>query len=912
MFNDTIDLRTSKYVGYTLPPQALPSNQKNDAWKRACMDALENIGIRMIAQNRRRFDDAYRIVEGNFQYRDILNSSLFLSEVDFWRNQAELTNGLEHYGFIEPIVNHLVGEYIKTPNPVLIHANDSFSTNDYIATKTERLWESVSTNLENILNMKMLKMGMNPFEEDFESEEQMQEYQQQVMQFKQENTPEEIEKYMNQNWRAIYIEWAEATLEEDYDRFDIDEIDRENLYDYLVTGKCFRHYRAGYDYYMPEVWSPRETFYDDSVRNVEEGDFVGQIKYLSGNQVIARWGHLLNEQEKQRILRSKDYDKNLLTYYKGTSSITNARQWAEQGGGTLRYVPHPAYFPYANAQFIQEETGIDLGMDDHFPNGRQYDEFLFYNDTERQDLVRCVEGYWVSNKRIGYLTIEDPETMEIYPEIVTDEVLTDLLKIMGIKQIRTVSLEQHEAKPEPNTIVWDYVPEVWRGIKINKNNTDLTDDLYIGIEPLTYQLKGESQTYHTKLPVTGINERTSLVARLEQEQIDYNIAMNMARDYMSKELGVFYLMDMSYLPSFIKDLGGEESITKLMDVVRELGILPVDGQGVRSGFNQFTAVNMDLTNAMLGKLQYANTVKRMAYEKIGFTPERLGTPTQKTATGIEQSVSASFSQTEVWYDKFSKFQKRSAEVHLNLAQYMKKDGVDGSVNYVDSYKTRTFINMSDPYLPLRRFKITTENNSKRRSELEIIKQVYMNDNTIVKDLESLAEVIASDSVSKVIQLGKIGRKMAELQQQMEHERRMAEIEAEQAAIDERDLRDKEWKSRENALDRQMQIYRQQILALGFEKDKDADQSGVSDVIEQSKLALDNLKYQNDARLKELDSQHKQAKDEKEQRLKERELDIEDKKVEATKYAADMKLEIARENKTKAELQAAKKLPKDTK
>ena len=78
MFNDTIDLRTSKYVGYTLPPQALPSNQKNDAWKRACMDALENIGIRMIAQNRRRFDDAYRIVEGNFQYRDILNSSLFL------------------------------------------------------------------------------------------------------------------------------------------------------------------------------------------------------------------------------------------------------------------------------------------------------------------------------------------------------------------------------------------------------------------------------------------------------------------------------------------------------------------------------------------------------------------------------------------------------------------------------------------------------------------------------------------------------------------------------------------------------------------------------------------------------------------------------------------------------------------
>ena len=117
MFFD-IDLRDAQYFGdiLRLPAQALPEKKKNKAWVRDCMDTLESIGIRQLNSSRRRFEDAYRIVEGSYTYSDVTNTSAFLSEVDMLRSQSDLPEDLQHYGFIEPIVNTLIGEFLKKPN----------------------------------------------------------------------------------------------------------------------------------------------------------------------------------------------------------------------------------------------------------------------------------------------------------------------------------------------------------------------------------------------------------------------------------------------------------------------------------------------------------------------------------------------------------------------------------------------------------------------------------------------------------------------------------------------------------------------------------------------------------------------------------------------------------------------------
>lgn len=896
--------RNTRYIGHELPPQFLPTKQKTEDWAKDCMDALENIGVRQISVNAQKYYEAFKVLEGSFSYRDVMKSSLFLSEVDYWRSQSKIPKQLDHYGFVESIVNFMIGHFLKTPNPITIVAEDSLSVNDYIDMKTDLLWGEVNKDIEKRLTTKLIKNGIDPFQEEFESEEEKQQYLQSIQEFKLQNTPPEIEKFMNQSWRAVYIEWAEQTLKEDYTRFDIDEIDKKCLYEYLATGKCFKHYRAGYDYYQVEHWSLKNTFYDDSVENIEEGDYGGRIMNLSANKVISLWGHLLSEEEKRDISKAGNYERHTRS---GSSNIYSLEGWVEQGMGNLEFHPHPSYSAYRNAKYIQEETDMDLGMPDEFPHETGIGAVVdIYNQSLRTDLIRCIEGYWVSQKKIGYLTLYNELIGEIETEIVTDEILPAFLKDRGVKQIKTVSLQQHELNPEPNTIVWDYVPEVWWGLKILKHNTDLPDDLYKGLEPLPYQLKGESQNYHTKLPIVGLNHENSLVSRFEVEQRDYNVAMNMAKDYMTKELGVFYLMDFSYLPTWIKDLGGEESFTKLMDVVRELGILPVEGEHARSSFNQFSAVNMDLTQAMLGKVQYAQMIKRTAFEKLGFTPELLGTPQQETATGVQQATQSGLNQIETWIDTFTKFQKRSAEVHVNFAQYVKKDGKDGSFLFTDSDKVKKFINMSDPYLPLRRFRILFENDSKSRINLEMLKQVYFNDNTIAKDLESMAEVMNAGSMGKILQHARIGRKIAQIEQQKQQEYTLAQIEMQEAKITERKEMELAWTARENALDRQKDIYKQQILALGFDKEKDANNNGVPDVMEQTELAIKILSANNAQIQQEADQILKRDEVNAKMDIENKHIDLEKEKLNLERYKIDRAFDIARENKTQHELKAKKK------
>lgn len=905
---NTINLRDHAQAGYKLPPQAIPSSAKNDAWKIACMDALDTIGTRQITGNRVRYNDVFRLLEGDFNYKDVTNSSAFLSEVDHWRNQANIDADLKHYGFIEPIVNSMIGEFLKFPNPIQITADDPLSNNDYLDTKKEKLWQAIQEDYMKRINIKMLNQGLNPFKEDFESEEEQQLYKQSVNDFVRKNVPKKIEQEMNSDvgYRPVYIDWAEATLEYDYERYDVEQIDKSCFYEYLATGKCFSHIRVGYDYYAQEFTSINNTFYDDSVKHAEDGDYAGIIEVCSANKIISRLGQHLTKNEIERIQSSKNYSKDNFTNNR-SGNINTLKDWALNLGGQNEFLPHPDYYDYKNAQYIQDLTGRDLGFRDEFPNGNPFYSDFYTTDSDRPDLVKYIEGYWVSNQKVGLLTLFNEEINQIETTIVTDEILPDYLKENEIKKLNEKSLKDHLEKPEPNTIVWHYVPQVWKGYKICKENTDLKDDLYVGIEPLPYQIKGESKLYHTKLPIVGIIRDDSFVGRIQQEQIDYNLYMNMARDYMSKELGVFTMIDLASMPTFIKDLGGEEAITKMTDLIRYAGFLPTDSsQG--SPNNNFHAVNMDLSAAMLGKMEAAQVIKRMAYEKIGFSPERLATPSgQKTATGIEQSVAASFNQSEVWFDEFANFQKRKSEIHINIAKHAKREGIDDTVNLIDSYKRRTFIRNTDKYLMLRDFKILPLNNSKRRTELEILKDVYMNDNTIAKDLESMTEVINADSFSKILKVARIGKQIADIEREKQRQAEMQQIQMKEAGETERLRLKQEFEAEQNRLDREASVLEKQIVALGFDTEKDRNQNQVADVTEAANQALQQMKEAREARKQQEDILQQRIKNQKDYNLKQRELDIKQESNQVERYKADMELRKAKENKTSAELKAAGKL-----
>lgn len=882
---------------YRLPAQAIPDRKKDDKWKKDVLDQLETIGLRDLEINRARFEDAYRIVEGSYTYSDVADTSLFLSEVDYLRTQAGITENLEHYGFIEPIINEIVGEYIKEPNPSVVYADDPTSTNEYLRTRTELLQQRVMSAVQRELDLKLVRMGIDPAKNDFNSEEEKQQYIQQIQQYKQENIPKEVDNYINNEWKPRYIDWAESTMEQSEVRFHMDELNRDAFRDFLITGRCFRHWRMGHDYYRPERWSPLETFtsVDQLTKYPELSEYTGRIRLMSASQVLVNYGQSLSENTKKKLLRSTYYEPDTV----GASNVYNTRTMM-QYGGNLNFVPHRHHVMYENAGYLQEQTGVNLGYTGYFLNQSNGIKFATDGGYRRDDLIQVMEAYWVSYKRIGYLTYQDPYTLEIVQQTVTDDVLKQLINEYGIKQIRTKSLEQHQKKPEINTIVWDYLPEVRYGVKITKDNTDLDEDLYLYGDPIQYQLRGESSIYDTIIPVTGIVENTSLVSRLEVDQIEYSLALNMARDYMSKELGIFFLMDLAYLPQNIKDFGGEEAFDKWQELTRQLGIGYLDSTQARgTQFNQFQVVNMDLSEAMLGKFAVAEQIRRRAYNKIGLTPERMGMPTeQKSATGVVVTNDASYAQTGLWFDKFSKFQQRDAEMCINMAQWAQYVGKDVTVNYTDSDLTQQFIRLNDPDLPMRKFRIYPQNNSRRRSELETLKQTFFQDNTIVKDLMSMAEVVQADSVSKIIKTSRLQREKAELQQQLQQQEVLKQIEAQKQADMEQNAQMHEYDKEIEMLKGEISLREKAIVALGFSPDKDANTNQVPDVIDQLKVSLQELDLKFRQTSKERELRMKQEEMNRKQILEQQKNDLKRQELQTRKQIAENQLQVAKTNKNR--------------
>jgi hypothetical protein len=864
------------------------------------MDALEQIGLFQLRQHRARFEDSYRIVRGDYDYSTIVKNSSFLSQLDFENAQSEIPETLEHYAFIEPIINVLLGEYIKKPDPLTVHAEDENSVNDFLITLRDKLRENVNESVTRMMKIAAMKRGMDPDKKNFQSEEERQAYLQELEKIRQEVTPRDIVNTMRTEWKPIYIEWAEKTLEENQMRYDLEDLGRDMFRDYLITGRAFKHHRIAHNRYQPELWSPINTFTSITERQKypELGDYVGHIEYMSNVEVVNLFAEKLTARQQRKILKSESYTPG----NKPDGGDLSMMEVAQQSGHQPTLVSHEHQYQFDMIDQFQNLTGQYHGWNGWFgEHGTNIGDFIVETNQDwRTDMVRVTEMYWKSMERFGYLVAVNPETGETLEGLYSDEVASELLKDWEVKQLSSETMEEALKNPKDNTITWFFLPKVRYGIKISEENTDLDEDLYLGGDLLEYQLNGETNEFHAKLPVTGIVEDTSLVSRVEVEQSEYSMVLNMARDYMSRELGVFFLFDRAYLPQYLKDLPEEESIDAMNDLIRQTGIMDVDSTKARgTSFNQFQLVNMDLSRPMMDKMAIAQQIKMRAYEKLGLNPQRMAQAVEATtARGVQVSQDASYAQTEVWFDKFSQVQKRDAEVQINISQWLAYTGKDVTVQYTDNNTHYHFMKMNDPDLPMRRFKIFVQNTSKRRAELELIKQTFFSDNTIEKDLQDMAEVIGADSVSKVLRVSRARRAQAELRelQRRQHEKEMQlqKIQADQLAEEKKMQHEKELEM----IKGEIALRKQSILALGFSEDKDIDANQSPDVVDELKAGLESFKAKSADFLKREQLRLERTKADRDFMIKQQKMTNDRRAVEVKAQASKDAVTIARENKNR--------------
>lgn len=908
---------TSVSTTHSLPTQTVKDSIKEKPeWKKKCMDALESIGISQLAENIK-FRDLYKMLEGRLVYSDYEPDSQVLNRVRELGDEVGIPTFVKHYDFIGIITRQLVGEWLEQKDDFKVDCIDDISQNEYIRERTKKVQEYAMETFSKELELSLMQSGIDTKKQDFKSEEERQQYMQMIEAEKAKIiTPAQIEKEMK-DWKAKAAEWAEHTIEKDQQRFYMDKLDKQEMEDYVLTGRYFRHYYIGYDHYKPERWSPLETFFskDVTAEYPQDGEYGGRVFYIAPSDIIKRYAHLLTPDEVKKI----NTNYGTIGNAGATSAVHNWKQEMNNGMfGQVQTIPFHNFYNYDLGLQIQNALDIPMGevlMDtpngqERVPNwlspmqnqnhlGYRYSEHQRDDITVRKDLLQVTEGYWRSWKRMWFLNYTTEQGYED-TAIVTDDILPEFIKDNNIKKISTKALTEIQKNLEKDTMYEFWAPEIWKGIKINAGNSFLTENLYLGVEPLPYQIRGESNIFDVKIPIAGVIAN-SVAQKLRPYQVGYNICLNQIFNLLEKEIGMFFLFDINFLPSEYKDYGTiEESLEKLRDHAKDIGLVPLDTTkqnmgGANPQMNTFMVQDISFDKQIRSRMELSEYYMKKALEQIGITPQRLGQPSvYETATGVKQGTEASYMQTADIFNTMSVARRKSMELHLAVAQYCQKEYLDVDFVFSNSDGDKSFINLSDPDFPLRRLGVFPINDPKKRRELETMKQALLNMNTLGSDLLDYAELFSADTVTELVTIGRRGRaeKQKDTEAQRAHEQELADKQI-QAAAAEKD-KQRNWDGDQNDKDRQAGIMREEIQAQGRAADKDANQASFDNISKQSDMALKELKTNSDIEIgqKKLELQKDQdniklSSMSKDLELKLKELDHKDRKLSNDRYIAEI-------------------------
>jgi hypothetical protein len=499
----------------------------------------------------------------------------------------------------------------------------------------------------------MLEQGLDP-----ESEEAKQ-------QLNPENlkTLPQIEQFFKKDYRSMVEQWAEHQHKVDVERFKMDELEERAFRDMLITDREFWHFHMMEDDYDVELWNPLVTFYHKSpdIRYISQGNWVGKTDMLTVSDVIDKYGHLLTEEQHLALeavypIRAAGYNisgtQNDGSFYDATRS----HDW----NTNMPSLGMRQYTSFMGGNILE---GNDI-ITQILSEGEDYtDQGVAY-------LLRVTTAYWKSQKKIGHLTKITEEgnvSNEIISEDykITDKPIYDN-RLFKNKNKDTLLFGEH--------IDWIWINEVWGGVKIGPNvpsywgmsTPDGYSPIYIGsnrknIGPLKFQFKGDSSLYGCKLPVEGSvfsdrnTKSTALIDLMKPHQIGYNIVNNQIADILVDELGTIIMLDQNSLPRHsLGEDWGKGNYAKAYVAMKNFQMLPLDTSITNTenalNFNHFQKLDLSQTERLMGRVSLANHFKQQAYEVIGVNPQRMGQQlSQTTATGVEQAISASYAQTEVFF-----------------------------------------------------------------------------------------------------------------------------------------------------------------------------------------------------------------------------------------------------------------------
>jgi hypothetical protein len=382
-------------------------------------------------------------------------------------------------------------------------------------------------------------------------------------------------------------------------------------------------------------------------------------------------------------------------------------------------------------------------------------------------------------------------------------------------------------------------------------------------------------------------------------QIGYNMVNNQIADILVDELGTVILLDQNALPKHsMGEDWGKNNLAKAYVAMKNFSMLPLDTAITNTenplSFSHFQVLNLEQTQRLMSRIQIASYFKQQAFETVGITPQRMGQQIAQTDTakGIEQAVTGSFAQTEVYFIQHSDYlMPRVHQMRTDVAQYYHSKKPSVRLQYMTSLDEKVNFEINGTDLMLRDLNIYTTTKANHRQMMEEMKMLAKTNNTAGASIFDLSAILQSESLSEITHAMKQTEEKTQAmrQEDMAHEQKMKELEMQQKTTEAQMKLDHETLEAEK--NRRRDILVAEIKAAGFGSMQDINQNQVSDFQDVMAEIKSSSEFQQTMTL----NQQKEASKDAQFREK---MSLEQQKLNQQKQMKDIDLQIARENKNK--------------
>lgn len=881
----------------TQPVQFLLRDEKDMSWGAWNMDWLEMQGLKQIRRNARRLLKNYKLANG------IIDKTDYIVEED--NEVADLINvltkedtsafELKFFPIIPNVLNVMLGEFAKRNDRITYRAVDDTSFNEMLEAKRMMVEENLVAYAEKQMQETIANMGL-----DLENEEQAAQAQQMMSPESLKSLPE-IEEFFKKDYRSLVEEWAMHQHNVDEEKFYMKELENMAFRDMLVTDREFWHFKMNEDDYDIEVWNPVLTFYHKSpeARYISQSNWVGRLDLMTLADIIDKYGWMMDDEQLQSLesiypTKAAGYMlpgvQNDGSYYDATRS----HSWNVEG-------PSLGMRQFLSARDTFVSTGDDILF-------RILNESEDLSDLSNMNLLRVTTCYWKSQRMVGHLTRMDDTG------ILTDLIVDENYRVTDKPTYDTSVIRKkcRETLVFGEHIDWIWINEVWGGIKIGPNrpsfygNIDANgfQPLYLNVKPMRFQFKGDFSIYGCKLPVEGAvfsdrnTKSSSMIDKMKPYQIGYNLVNNQIADILIDELGTVIMLDQNALPKHsMGEDWGHDQFGKAYVAMKNFQMLPLDTSITNTenalNFQHYQVLNLEQTNRLMSRIQMSNYFKQQAFESIGINPQRMGSPiAQETATGVQQAMNASYSQTEMYFVQHSEYlMPRVHQMRTDLAQYYNSNRPSLRLQYVTSMDEKVNFQMNGTELLARDLNIFTSTKVNQRMIMDQIRGLAMNNNTAGASIYDLGNILKADSLAEITHTMKgIEEKVSKSKQQEMQAMQEAEKMKQEGAA-KRQEAELKFEAEQRALDRENNLQEAEIRSAGFTAMKDMNNDGQSDYIS-------TLEYLDKKNAKEADQALSREREVNKQATDQQKLNLQREELRARERIANKQVEVARTNKNK--------------